>query len=142
MNLSAVETAALVNEFLLGVKPLLNGGAAVVSLSGGGAMLTALWNEPDSAARCLEAALTARSRLADTAIACGIDTGAIQAAFVGASTRKEWTIYGDAADGAKCMADAVDSGNSETDILISENTRKLIEKDQKSVLEAGWQNIG
>jgi adenylate cyclase len=138
------DVVELLNQYLTRMVDCVNKTDGVVDKFIGDAIM-GVWGAPVSsgspardALNCVRAALLMRKRLVEynksrggvrrpiIRMGCGINTGDVVAGQIGSSQRMEYTVIGDAVN----LASRTESLNKplHTDILITENTWKLIEK--------------
>ncbi len=139
------EVVEFLNEYMTKMVRCVNDTRGVVDKFIGDAVM-AIWGAPIStgsptadALNCVRAALMMRAALLEfnkgrggdkkpiIKIGCGINTGDVVAGQIGSNERMEYTVIGDAVN----LASRTESLNKPlcTDILITENTYKLIQKE-------------
>ena len=142
-KLEPQEVVEFLNDYMTRMVDCVNKTGGVVDKFIGDAVM-AVWGAPvssDSPARdalnCVRAALMMRASLREfnrnrggekkprIRIGCGINTGSVVAGQIGSSQRMEYTVIGDTVN----LASRTEALNKpfHTDILITENTWKLLE---------------
>lgn len=143
-SLEPHEVVEFLNDYMTRMVKCVNDTGGVVDKYIGDAIM-AVWgtpvstgNEVSDAYNCVKGALMMRAALLEfnegrggprkpiLKIGCGINTGSVVAGQIGSSERMEYTVIGDAVNFAS-RAEALNKPMG-TDILITENTYKLIKR--------------
>jgi adenylate cyclase len=163
-DMEAKDVVSFVNSFLSRIVPCITstGGTVDKFLTQGGVVVMSLWGEAESgsdprndALACIRSSLMIRAVVSNwnaerasyrrgqkageynslIKIGCGINIGEVVVGQIGSEERMEYTVIGDAVNLAARMEGPNDL--FDTDILISENTCRLIEGRIAQSITAG-----
>jgi adenylate cyclase len=144
-ELSAKETVDFINDYMRRMVPCITASGGIVDkfLTQGGVVVMALWGTVETAGNpaadalaCIRATIAMRAELRELnrerlsrglpliKTGCGINSGEVISGQMGSQARMEFTVVGDTVNLAARMEGPNDL--FDTDILITENTLRLI----------------